>query len=191
MMRTSRLPFAGLAGLIALGSIAALASACQSGLKDELPLPTSLDEAYFRCKVQPILTKSCAAYACHGSSVRYFKLFARNRLRLGGSIAKLNAPMTAAERAWNYDSARAMVDIGSPDTSYLILKPLDQAAGAIVTDDAGTSFRQGGYYHGGSTFFAQGNVFLTRADPDFIVLQNWVHGAKAEDQACIEPGSEL
>jgi hypothetical protein len=168
-MRSSLLLFAA--------AIGTLATACQSGLQDPLPLSTSLDEAYFRCNVQPILTKSCAAYACHGSSVRYFKLFGRNRLRLGGSIAKLNAPMTESERSWNYDAARAMVDTTAPDSSYLLLKPLDAAAG--------------GYYHGGATFFGKGNVFLTRADPDFIVLEKWVHGEKAKDQACIEPGSEL
>ena len=151
---------------------------------------SSLDEAYFRCKVQPILTKSCAAYACHGSSVRYFKLFGRNRLRLGGSIAKLNAPMTAGERSWNYDAARAMVNTASPDDSYLLLKPLDASAGGLVLGGS-AQIEKGGYYHGGETFFAKGNVFLTRTDPDFIVLDKWAHGEKAEDQACIEPGSEL
>jgi hypothetical protein len=170
-MRPSRILLAGVA------FFAAFTPACQGGLKDPSPLSTALDEAYFRCNVQPVLTKSCAAYACHGSSVRYFKLFGRNRLRLGGTIAKLNAPMTTAERAWNYDAARAMVDTASPDTSYLLLKPLDEAAG--------------GYYHGGSTFFAKGNVFLDTMDPDYLVLQKWIHGEKAEDQACIEPGSDL
>lgn len=183
-MRSSQLLLAGAA------SIAALATACQGGLTDPAPLSSSLDEAYFRCSVQPILTKSCAAYACHGSSVRYFKLFARNRLRLGGSIAKLNAPMSAGERAWNYDSARAMVDLAAPDTSYLLLKPLDGAAGGLVLDGTG-QFGEGGYYHGGATFFDKGNVFLTRTDPDFVVLNKWAHGEKAKDQACIEPGSEL
>ncbi|MEP7122560.1 MAG: hypothetical protein ABJE95_16680 [Byssovorax sp.] len=174
----------------ALGACAALVSACQSGLTDPAPLSSSLDEAYFRCKVQPILTKSCAAYACHGSSVRYFKLFARNRLRLGGTIAKLNAPMTAGERSWNYDSARSMVDLADPDSSYLLLKPLDGKAGGLVLDGTG-QVGQGGYYHGGATFFDKGNVFLTRTDPDFIVLNKWAHGEKAEDQACTEPGSDL
>lgn len=184
MTRSSLLSAAGLAAL------AALSASCLSGLKDPEPLAATLDEAYFRCGVQPILTKSCAAYACHGSSVRYFKLFARNRLRLGGSIAKLNAPMTAGERSWNYDSARAMVDTTNPDASYLLLKPLDQAAGGFVVGES-PEFKPGGYYHGGATFFEQGNVFLTRTDPDFMVLEKWVHGAKADDKTCIEPGSEL
>ena len=163
---------------VAVGAIAALiAPGCQGGLRDPLPLSASLDEAYFRCNVQPILTKSCAAYACHGSSVRYFKLFGRNRLRLGGTIAKLNAPMSAAERAWNYDAARALVDPASPDTTLLLLKPLEGSAG--------------GYFHGGATFFGQGNVFPDRKDPDYVVLEKWVHGTKAEDPACVEPGSNL
>jgi hypothetical protein len=170
-MRPSLWLLAGAAFLAAAGP------ACQSGLKDPSPLPATLDEAYFRCKVQPILTRSCAAYACHGSSDRYFKLFGRNRLRIGGTIATLNAPMTAAERAWNYDAARAQVDLASPAASYLLLKPLAAAAG--------------GYYHGATTLFAKQNVFLDALDSDYLILEKWIHGEKAEDQACIEPGSDL
>lgn len=156
-------------------TLAVAVAGCQRDLTADAP-PSALDEPYFRCKVQPVLTKSCAAFACHGNGVRYFKLFARNRLRLGGDEAQRNSPLKPAERAWNIDAARAMVDPSSPDTSWLLRKPLEAS--------------EGGYYHSGATIFAKGNVFPSRKDPDFIVLEKWIHGEK-EDPACIEPGSDL
>src|SRR5262245_7706247 len=129
--------------IVVSGGLAA--AGCQRGLTDKRPLPTR-DEAYFRCKVQPILTKNCGAFACHGSAERYFHFFARNRLRLGGTEAQRNAALRAEERAYNFDAARAYIDDSAPDQSYLLLKPLDDKAG--------------GYYHGGETLFNKGNVFL-------------------------------
>jgi hypothetical protein len=156
-------------------TLAAAGSGCQRDLTADAP-PSALDEHYFRCKVQPVLTKSCAAFACHGNGVRYFKLFARNRLRLGGDEAHRNSPLKPAERAWNLDAARAMVDPSSPDTSWLLRKALEAS--------------EGGYYHAGATIFGKGNVFPNRKDADFIVLEKWIDGEK-EDPACIEPGSDL
>ena len=151
-------------------------TACQGGLTDEAPLPSSLDEAFFRCRVQPILTKSCAAFACHGDVRRYYHLFARSRLRLGGGEEQRNAPLSAEERAFNYNATRAVVDLGAPDESLLLKKPLDASAG--------------GYYHGGAVLYGKGDVFLKSDDPDFKVLSRWIRGEK-EDPACIEPGSDL
>jgi len=163
--------------LFFLFSSAALAAAgCQGGLTDKRPLP-SRDEAYFRCKVQPILTKNCSAFACHGSAARYFHFFARNRLRLGGTEAQRNAALRPEERAYNFDAARAYIDDSAPDQSYLLLKPLQGS--------------EGGYYHGGETLFNKGNVFASKEDPEFKILSAWVLGAKEEDQQCIEPGSDL
>jgi len=154
----------------------ALASGCvQAGIEDPAPEP-KLDEAYFRCKVQPKLTKSCAAFACHGSGDRYFRLYARNRLRDGGTEAERNALLRDSERAHNFASARAFVDAAQLDQSLLLMKPLDQAAG--------------GFYHGGATEFGKGDVYLTRDDPDFKILVAWVNG-QTEDPSCIEPGSNL
>lgn len=147
---------------------------CRGDLRDEKAL-VALDEAYFRCRVQPVLTKSCGAFACHGDGRRYFRLFGRNRLRSAGSEEERNAFMRAEERSFNFDSARAMVDAEHPDKSLLLLKPLDS--------------KSGGYYHG-ALDFGTSNVFINKDDPDYKTLEAWVGGAK-EDPACVEPGSDL
>lgn len=158
-----------------LVGVALFALGCQTGLTDEKPYSSKLDEAYFRCRVQPILTKSCGALACHGDIKRYFHFFSRNRMRLSGGEEQRNAQLSAQERAFNYNATRAIVNADKPNESYLLLKPLESAAG--------------GYYHGGETLFKKGNVYLNREDPDFKTLEKWVNGEK-EDPACIEPGSD-
>ncbi|MCA9625618.1 MAG: hypothetical protein KDE53_19750 [Caldilineaceae bacterium] len=160
----------------ALPLFAMLASAgCQSGLTDGAEL-ASLDEAYFRCKVQPVVTKSCSMFVCHGDARRYYKVFGRNRLRYGLSEDERNATMTDVERRFDFDATRAQVDLEDPESSFLLLKPLDEAAG--------------GYFHGGATEFGQGDVFLSREEQDFQTILAWVKGA-TEDPTCIEPGSDL
>ena len=147
---------------------------CQDGLEDPKPL-TALDEPYFRCKVQPILTKSCSAFACHGDARRYYRVFARNRLRVRGSEKDRNAALTALERGSNFDASRAFVDMNAPRESLLLSKPLDIQAG--------------GSFHRGAELFNGGDVYTDRNDPDFKTLEAWTRGAK-EDPACIEPGSD-
>jgi hypothetical protein len=151
------------------------AFACQGGLHDSKPL-VDLDEPYFRCHVQPVLTKSCSAFVCHGDARRFFNVFARNRLRMQGTEKDRNAPLSDKERAANFEAARAFVDSASPDSSWLFVKPLEQSAG--------------GYFHRGAIIYGGGNVFANRDDPDFKTLQAWAQGAK-EDAACVEPGSML
>ncbi len=164
---------------VTAGVVACALSALVAGCRSDLETPrkeAALDEAYFRCKVQPVLTKSCAAFACHGDAKRFFRVFGRNRLRLQGSEAQRNAPLTDAERRNNFEAARAFVVADDPGKSLLLLKPLDQSAG--------------GYYHGGATLFDQGDVFLSKDDPDYRILIDWVLGAK-DDPACVEPGSDM
>lgn len=151
-----------------------LLAGCRADLSDPAPLP-ALDEPYFRCRVQPVLTRSCSAFACHGDGRRFFRVFARNRLRLGGTEAERNAFLRADERAYNFDSARAVVNAADPSQSLLLRKPLETTAG--------------GYYHG-ATLRGTSDVFAGEDDPDFKVLSAWVHGEK-EDPACVEPGSDF
>lgn len=169
-MRRAALPLLALAGGIA----GVLLGGCRADLTTPAPLP-ELDEAYFRCRVQPVLTKTCSAFACHGDGRRYFRLFARNRLRLGGTEEQRNAFLRDTERAVNFDAARAVVSVDNPNSSLLLLKPLAQSAG--------------GYYHG-AVPLGSADVFASRDDPDFRTLASWVNGAK-EDPACIEPGSDF
>ena len=145
---------------------------CQDGLDDPSSLP-ALDEAYFRCHVQPVLVKSCGAFACHGDGRRYFRVFGRNRLRAQGAERERHSLLTSDAFQYNFDSARAIVDREAPPASPLLLKPLEQ--------------RAGGSYHRGADIFGMGNVFLSREERDFKTLDAWVHGAK-EDPACKEPG---
>lgn len=171
-MRRPRKPLA-LASVALLPALA-LAPACRSGLDEPAPLP-ALDEAYFRCRVQPVLTKSCGAFACHGDARRYFHMFARSRLRLGGTEEQRNGLMRDQERAFNFDAARAMVSVDEPDESLLLRKPLETSAG--------------GYYHG-AVPLGSSNIFPNKDDPDYKTLAAWASGAK-EDPACVEPGSDL
>jgi hypothetical protein len=147
---------------------------CQGGLDSGQPI-ASLDEPYFRCKVQPVLTKSCAAFACHGDARRFFRVFSRNRLRAQGSEKDRDATLSDLERAANFEAARAFVDEGGRAASLLLTKPLEASAG--------------GAFHRGAEIFGSGNVFSDRNDRDFKTLEAWVLGAK-EDATCVEPGSD-
>ncbi len=156
-------------------ALALLPTACTVDLEDGASLP-ALDESFYRCRVQPIVTKSCSMFVCHGDANRYYKLFARNRLRLGLQEEQRNATTTEAERRFDFDATRAHVDAANPRQSLLLLKPLDQSAG--------------GYFHGGATEYGMGDVFLSEDEPDYQTMLAWVNG-ETEDPSCIEPGSDL
>ncbi|MCA9688013.1 MAG: hypothetical protein R3A51_22685 [Nannocystaceae bacterium] len=138
------------------------------------PVESTLDEPYFRCQVQPVLEARCAMLACHGDEVRPLRIYARNRLRLDAEDTQLNLPMSDEELALNYANAAAFVD-DDPDTSFLLRKPLDEAAG--------------GYYHAGRELFDMGDVFTDTEDVGYQVLRAWAEGEVA-DPACVYAGQE-
>jgi len=148
---------------------------CQDNLDAKLDL-AALDRPYFDCKVQPVLTKSCGALACHGDPLRFFHLFSRNRNRLDPDPMQLNALMTTAERDHNFAAALAVIDADNTDKSEILLKPLAEAAG--------------GWYHEGAELYKGGDVFTAKDDPDYQVLTDWIGGA-TEVPTCMEPGSGL
>ncbi|MEZ4401925.1 MAG: hypothetical protein R3B06_17985 [Kofleriaceae bacterium] len=148
---------------------------CQGGL-DAPRAPVALDRPYFDCRVQPVLTKYCAALACHGDADRFFTVFARNRLRLDGDEAQRNGFLGLDERDVNFAAAAALVDPEDVDASPLVRKPLAQAAG--------------GAFHVGATRFGGADVFADTTDPDYQILSQWLHGA-TEVATCQEPGSNL
>lgn len=155
-------------------ALVCLCGCVQDGLTvSELPAP--LDRAYFDCKVQPVLTKSCSMLVCHGDGRRFLRIYARNRLRLGGTERDRNAFLKPAEREANYLAARAMVDAEDPSHSLLLLKPLQESAG--------------GYFHGGETEYDRGDTFATADEADYLVLKAWAEGA-TDDPNCVEPGSD-
>ncbi len=156
--------------------LAAVALAgCQPGLTDDGEI-AALDEAYFRCRVQPILTKSCGTFTCHGAGDRFFTIFGRNRLRISQSEADRASFMTAEERQHNFQAALAMVDLDDPRASLLLLKPLEADVG--------------GYFHQGAHEpFGGGDVFASEDDRDYQTILTWIEGA-TEDPTCVEPGSD-
>lgn len=126
-----------------------------------------LDEAFFACQVQPLLTKYCGTFVCHGDSRRYLTIYARNRLRFDiVDENERNMPLSEDERAFNYESARALVDGDDPEQSWLLLKPLEQSAG--------------GYYHVGAETFGGGDVFTDVDDRDYRLLLRWASGERQE-----------
>ncbi|HEX7477651.1 MAG TPA: hypothetical protein VF331_07580 [Polyangiales bacterium] len=150
---------------------AASSSFDAGGPTDLAGAPAALDERYFICNVQPVLTQSCAMFRCHGDGTRYLRIFARNRLRYGGTEAERNTVIRPDELRMNYLAASAMVHPRKPDESFLLRKPLDQ--------------KSGGYFHRGATIFGMGNVFLDREDPQYKTLEAWVMGATwQDDPAC-------
>ena len=110
-----------------------------------------------------MLAKNCSQLACHGATARYFRIYARNRLRDDNDEAGRNAVMREAERAHNYDAARAFVDLAHPDRSLLLRKPLEQAAD--------------GLFHRGATLYGGTDVFPDPTDPEYQVIAQWIDGA--------------
>jgi hypothetical protein len=140
--------------------------------------PPGLDFAFFRCELQPVLVKQCATPACHGNGKRFFRLYARNRLRLGVSALDVNRPLREEEVRANYDASRALVDsLDRPEDSMMLRKPLESS--------------QGGYYHGATRIFRSSgaNVFASPEDPGYQKLLSWAEGTRA-DPSCLDPGRD-
>ena len=148
-----------------------VAAGCQDNPVDE----SELDEAYYRCRVQPVFDASCSMLECHGTEARPLRVFSRNRLRLDADPVQLNLPMSDEELDLNRESALGFVNTEDPDRSLLSRKPLDEDAG--------------GYYHEGRELYLEGDVFADEEDADYQVLLAWVSG-ESEDPACNYAGQE-
>jgi hypothetical protein len=148
--------------------LVAAAAACAL---DNPPAPQALDEAFFRCRVEPVLIDSCAFYACHGTPERALRLYAPNRLRLDVGEAERALALTEDEHAHNY---RAAIRFAQPVDGYaealLVDKPLDAALG--------------GAFHRGAEDYGGGDVFVDEADRDLDTLRRWLRGAM-EDLSCV------
>ena len=158
-----RARFLLLMGLVAAG--------CQDNPVDE----SELDEAYYRCRVQPVFDARCSMLECHGTEERPLRVFSRNRLRLDADPVQLNLPMSDEELVLNRESAVGFVDGEDPHRSMLSRKPLDEDAG--------------GYYHEGRELYLAGDVFADEDDDDYQTLLAWVSG-ESEDPACSYAGLE-
>ena len=124
---------------------------CVTGTGEEPPLPA--DSAMFYERVEPVLALRCANPSCHGSAERPLQVYAVHRHRADPAHIWLDAPLTAAEHAANFDRARAW-RTPDPDASLLVRKPLDPEVG--------------GASHAGGVQFAD------REEPDWRALYDWV-----------------
>lgn len=149
----------------------------------------ALDLDYYKCKVEPILDKSCSMMGCHGMvKGRAFHMFARGRKRnaemvpqvqscpVGPQVVDLDAKgsgtvmcigwskHTASEWQQNYDNARALyVGLNDPAQSDLLAQPTI-----------------GGKAHAGVHFF-------TKGDAEYQTIFDWLSGQKL-GSAC-DPGA--
>jgi hypothetical protein len=119
---------------------------------------TSPDLSIFETQVMPILARDCSFHACHGARQRFFQVLGPGRPRLSPLTPDAD-PLTPDELLFNYDRARSMIDRDDPARSPLFLKPLEAVAG--------------GAGHEGTDLFGR-NVYQSKLDPAFLVLQNWV-----------------
>ena len=140
---------------------------------DNPPFDVEVDEAFFRCRVEPVLDRSCSALACHGDARRPFHVFTRNRLRLRSADERLDRPLTSAEVAANYDNARFFLAEAAED-SWLLKKPLAQDAG--------------GWFHLGAHLYGDEDIWIATDDPEYQTVLDWARGA-SEDPSCTYAGT--
>ncbi len=139
-------------------------SACvQDGISD-VAEARQLDAHYFRCRVQPILTKSCAFMDCHGNDERPMRVFAEQRYRLNKSWLDFEDPIEEEELAANLRVMAGFVENTKGQDHLLSEKPLDA--------------RFGGRYHRGRDLYGRDDVFLSREDPDYKTLVDFANGAE-------------
>jgi hypothetical protein len=119
---------------------------------DQAP-PPALDAGFFKARVEPLLLEKRPGHArcvvCHATSTAF-------RLQ----------PLPRGASAWtdeqsqkNFEAASKFVTPGHPETSRLLLMPLAHEAG-------GTEFHPGGKH------------WMSREDPEWKTLADWVNGAR-------------
>jgi hypothetical protein len=117
------------------------------------PAPSStLDYAYFKTKVQPLLVEKRPGHArcstCHSRSTAF-------RLQ---ELPRGRTAYTEEESRKNFEAASRMVLPGVPLKSRLLVMPLSHEAG-------GTEFHPGGKH------------WMSQDDPEWKILADWVKSA--------------
>ncbi len=148
-----------IAALLVLGACA------QQGIDEPADLP-DLDPNYFRCLVQPVLAARCSFMACHGNQERPFQIYAEQRYRLGIDWIDYETPLTEEELEANFQLARGFTQ----PINLMALKPLDTSAG--------------GRFHRGKDLYGNDDVFLSRSDAGYLILQAFGQRALA-DADCV------
>jgi hypothetical protein len=120
----------------------------------------ALDEAVFRCNVEPELARDCSYLGCHGNAGMALRVYASGKLR-ATEPASLDAritPLTDDEHRANFLSAQAFGFGGvGPDDNWLLRKAMPADAG--------------GYEHEG------GAIFTGWDDARAVAIHDWLAGA--------------
>ena len=134
--------------------------ACTTVSNEAAPNPSAkLDEAVFRCNVEPILARQCSYNACHGKADSALRVYTPGKLRANApaTIDDAIAPLTVAEEHANFESAAGFnFGIAQVDDNWLLRKPLVSA--------------QGGYSHEG------GSIWSGADDPQYVAIRAWLAG---------------
>ena len=126
-----------------------------------------LDEAMFRCRVEPMLVERCGFPACHGSTARAFVVYGPNRLRLDPGDPQVEAPLTQAEHSRNFAAAVALTALADGyDEPLIVEKPLAESLG--------------GAFHGATRLYGGTDPFTRASDDGLVALRSWLAGAREE-----------
>ena len=114
----------------------------------------SFDFATYRSTVEPVFYKKRAGHArcvsCHSAANNSFRL---------QPLAQDASAYTEEQSRKNFDVVSKLVIPGDPDNSPLLFHPLAQEAG-------------------GDEFHSGGRQFLSKSDPDWKAIADWVKKGK-------------
>lgn len=117
------------------------------------PAPMALDFEVFKTRVQPIFLNKreglARCYVCHSQGTNF-----RLQLLTAGS-----STWTEEQSRRNFQSVQRLIAPGDPQSSRLLMMPLDSEAG-------------------GDPFHPGGKRWATREDPEWQALAAWVRGGK-------------
>jgi hypothetical protein len=113
----------------------------------------SLDYEAFKTKVEPVFAKKRQGHArcvsCHSAANNAFRL---------EPIEKGSAGWSEEQSRKNFEAVSRLVKPGDPEKSILLKHPLSKEAG-------------------GDEFHSGGRQFVSKDDPDFKVIAEWIgHG---------------
>ena len=143
---------------LALGC--AVVASCAT--QDTVAEPPRPDRIAFESAVYPVLLRDCGFVACHGSEGRALRIYGPGRTRLD-PFDSPTAPPTAAELDATYERVISMLATAeTPDDTLLLRKPLEAAVGGAAHQGVDARGR---------------NVYATREDPSWRVLEIWARSA--------------
>ena len=117
------------------------------------------DHEVFATTVQPIIADKCGNPSCHGRPERAFSIFSERNWRLDYDELYLPVPLSEEELEHNLISTCLQIDEDGSSQSFLLLKPLGDAAGT---------------YHGGGVIFSE-------TDRSYRAILSWIESGPDEE----------